>query len=273
MLGTTIASDGHSGITLAPVEEPNLYIVDAFTDQPFRGNPAGVMLLTSEFPPDDWMQSLAAELRHAETAFVAPIADHEWRLRWFTPAIEVDLCGHATLATAHVLGGDNIFHTRSGQLRTSAAGDDWIRMDFPADPPNPIEFQNVLGGMPVADARRGVSDILVRVGSADDVRAVEPDLEALAKLPARGLIVTAPGEGETDIVSRCFYPGAGVPEDPVTGSAHCTLASYWAPILGRDKLVARQLSPRGGTLRLLLDGDRVHLEGQAVTIIEGRVRV
>jgi PhzF family phenazine biosynthesis protein len=149
-------------------------------------------------------------------------------------------------------------------------------MNFPADPPSPIEFQNVLGGMPVAAAMRGVSDILVRVGSADDVRAAEPDMEALAKLPVRGLIVTALADGtdgEADIVSRCFYPGAGVPEDPVTGSAHCTLASYWAPILGRDKLVAQQLSPRGGMLRLLLDGDRVHLEGQAVTIIEGRVRV
>jgi len=222
------------------------------------------------------MLSLAAELGHAETAFVLPMGTGEWRLRWFTPAVEVDLCGHATLATAHVLGGDNVFHTRSGALRTSAAGDGWIRMDFPADPPSPIEFQNVLRGMKVADAVRGVSDILVRVESADDVRAVDPDLEALAKLPARGLIVTARGDGrdgEADIVSRCFYPAAGIPEDPVTGSAHCTLASYWAPILGRDKLVAQQLSPRGGTLRVFLDGDRVHLEGQAVTVVEGRIRV
>lgn len=254
------------------MEDPNLYIVDAFTGEPFRGNPAGVMVLSSGFPSDSWMQALAAELRHSETAFVSPNGD-EWNLRWFTPTVEVDLCGHATLATAHVLGGDNAFHTRSGLLRTSATDDGWIRMDFPADPPTPIEFQNVLGGMRVAAAVRGVSDILVEVASEADVRAVEPDMQALAKLPVRGIIVTARGEGEADIVSRCFYPGAGVPEDPVTGSAHCTLASYWAPVLGRERLVAQQLSPRGGTLRLRLDGDRVHLEGQAVTILEGRVRV
>jgi len=254
------------------VEDSNLYIVDAFTDQPFRGNPAGVMLLTSDFPADEWMQDLAAELRHAETAFVLPFGD-EWKLRWFTPKVEVDLCGHATLATAHVLGGDNAFHTRSGVLRTSATGDGWIRMDFPADPPSPIEYQDVLGGIEVSAAVRGVSDILVQVASEDDVRSVEPDMEALAKLPVRGIIVTAQGRGDVDIVSRCFYPAAGVPEDPVTGSAHCTLASYWCPLLGRDRLVAQQLSPRGGTLRLLLDGDRVHLEGRAVTILEGRIRI
>jgi predicted PhzF superfamily epimerase YddE/YHI9 len=261
------------------VEDSNLYIVDAFTDQPFRGNPAGVLVLSSGFPEDAWMQALAAELRHSETAFVAPQGD-DWRLRWFTPTVEVDLCGHATLATAHVLGGDNVFHTRSGVLRTSATDDGWIRMDFPADPPSPTEFPNVLGGMPVTAAVRGVSDILVQVGSADDVRSVSPDLEALAKLPARGLIVTALGDGsadseadsEADIVSRCFYPGAGISEDPVTGSAHCTLASYWCPLLGRDRLVAQQLSPRGGMLRVMLDGDRVHLEGRAVTVLEGRVR-
>jgi predicted PhzF superfamily epimerase YddE/YHI9 len=254
------------------VADPNLYIVDAFTDEPFRGNPAGVMVLTSEFPADSWMQALAAELRHSETAFVSPAASG-WNLRWFTPTVEVDLCGHATLATAHVLGGDNTFHTRSGVLRTTAAGDGWIRMDFPADPPTPIDFQNVLGDMEVAEAVQGVSDILVRVASPGHVRSVEPDLEALAKLPVRGIIVTAPGDGEADIVSRCFYPAAGVPEDPVTGSAHCTLASYWAPRLGRERLVAQQLSPRGGTLRLELAGDRVFLEGRAVTIVEGRVRV
>ncbi|HZM83099.1 MAG TPA: PhzF family phenazine biosynthesis protein [Candidatus Limnocylindrales bacterium] len=257
------------------MEDSNLYIVDAFTDQPFRGNPAGVMLLSSDFPADSWMQTLAAELRHSETAFVRP-RGQEWELRWFTPTAEVDLCGHATLATAHVLGGDNVFHTRSGVLRTTATGEGWIRMDFPADPPSPIEYQDVLDGMEVSAAVRGVSDILVRVASADHVRSVQPDMEALAKLPARGIIVTALGDGtdgEADIVSRCFYPAFGVPEDPVTGSAHCTLAGYWCPLLGRDKLVAQQLSPRGGTLRLFLDGDRVHLEGRAVTILAGRIQV
>lgn len=258
----------------------NLYIVDAFTDQPFRGNPAGVMVLPAQFPEDSWMQALAAELRHSETAFVCPRdgGRSEWNLRWFTPAVEVDLCGHATLATAHVLGGDHVFHTRSGVLRTSATGGGWIRMDFPADPPValpfPIEFHNVLPGTKVAAAVRGVADILVQVGSEEEVRAVSPDMEALAELPARGIIVTAMAGGQdADIVSRCFYPAAGVPEDPVTGSAHCALMSYWAPLLGRDKLVAQQLSPRGGTLRLELAGDRVHMEGQAVTILEGRIRV
>jgi predicted PhzF superfamily epimerase YddE/YHI9 len=232
------------------------------------------MVLSSDFPADSWMQGLAAELKHAETAFVRPRGD-DWDLRWFTPAVEVNLCGHATLATAHVLGGDNVFHTRSGALRTSASGDGWIRMDFPADPPSPIEFQDVLRGMKVVSAMRGVSDILVQVESEAEVRAVSPDLEALAKIPVRGLIVTAAGDGAdgADIVSRCFYPAAGIDEDPVTGSAHCTLASYWCPILGRDRLVAQQLSARGGVVRLFLDGDRVHLEGRAVTILEGRILV
>jgi predicted PhzF superfamily epimerase YddE/YHI9 len=270
------------------VSDSNLYIVDAFTDQPFRGNPAGVVILP-RWPDDAWMQSVAAELRHSETAFVTPTGEgageNRWHLRWFTPALEVDLCGHATLATAHVLGGDNIFHTRSGDLRTSTSGDGWIRMDFPADPPSPIEpgddLRRALGATEIVAAARGVSDILVQVASAEAVRAARPDMAALARIPVRGVIVTARADVESldvdsidvDIVSRCFYPAAGVPEDPVTGSAHCTIAAWWGPLLGRDKLAARQLSPRGGTLKLSLEGDRVRLEGQAVTILEGRIRV
>jgi predicted PhzF superfamily epimerase YddE/YHI9 len=300
------------------VSDSNLYIVDAFTDQPFRGNPAGVVILP-RWPDDAWMQSVAAELRHSETAFVTPTGEgageNRWHLRWFTPALEVDLCGHATLATAHVLGGDNIFHTRSGDLRTSTSGDGWIRMDFPADPPSPIEpgddLRRALGATEIVAAARGVSDILVQVASAEAVRAARPDMAALARIPVRGVIVTARADAgsidadsldvesidadsldadslnadsldadsldvdslDVDIVSRCFYPAAGVPEDPVTGSAHCTIAAWWGPLLGRDKLAAQQLSPRGGTLKLSLEGDRVRLEGQAVTILEGRIRV
>lgn len=253
----------------------NLYIVDSFTDQPFHGNPAGVVILASGWPGDAWMQSVAAELRHSETAFAAPVAGG-WGLRWFTPTVEVDLCGHATLATGHVLGGDNVFHTRSGELRTSAAGDGWVSMDFPADVPAPIEpdgqLREAMGGTGIVAVARGVSDILVQVASEEEVRAIEPDLEALARIPVRGLIVTAAGT-EADVVSRCFYPAAGIAEDPVTGSAHCTLAAWWGPLLGRDRLVARQLSPRGGTLRLALKGDRVRLDGRAVTILEGRILV
>lgn len=256
---------------------PKLYIVDSFTDLPFRGNPAGVVLL--EEPRDaQWMQALAAELRHAETAFVTARGEREWDLRWFTPAIEVDLCGHATLATAHVLGGDNVFHTRSGELRTTSTADGWIHMDFPADPPAPRQagedVAKALPGVEIVAVAQGVSDLMVQVGSAADVHSVCPDMDAVERLGGRGLIVTAHDDaGPADIVSRCFYPAAGVPEDPVTGSAHCTLASWWAPILGRDELLAYQASPRGGTLRVTLKGDRVGLAGRAITMIEGHVSI
>lgn len=250
--------------------------MDAFTGVPFRGNPAGVVILP-EPRGEEWMQSVAAELRHSETAFVTSRGHREWDLRWFTPAVEVDLCGHATLATAHVLGGDNVFHTRSGELRTTTAAGGWIHMDFPADPPTiaeiGAELAKALPGVEIVRAARGVSDLLVQVSSAADVRAVVPDMEMVAGLGGRGVIVTARDTGPADIVSRCFYPAAGVPEDPVTGSAHCTLASWWAPILGRDEFLAYQASPRGGSVRVTLKGDRVGLAGQAVTLIEGHVSI
>lgn len=254
-----------------------LFIVDAFAAAPFQGNPAGVVLLDA--PRDDaWMQSVAAELRHSETAFVGPADEHGVRpLRWFTPVTEVDLCGHATLATAHALGTDCRFATRSGLLTCTRRDDGWIEMDFPADPPVPIaptpELLDALGPVPVTAVARGVSDVLVELASAQQVRDLSPDLAALARVPARGVIVTAAAGGSPDIVSRCFYPGAGVPEDPVTGSAHCTLASWWSPRLGRAELTAEQASPRGGSLRTILRQDRVTLAGRAVTVVHGSLTV
>ncbi|MFD1325377.1 PhzF family phenazine biosynthesis protein [Micromonospora sonneratiae] len=250
----------------------DLFIVDAFTDTPFGGNPAGVVLLDS--PRDDaWMQSVAAELRHSETAFVGPLVDGVRQLRWFTPVAEVDLCGHATLATTHALGVDSVFRTRSGELTCSIRDGGWIEMDFPADPAELVEpSQDIIdgvGGASVVAVGRGVSDTLVQVASAAEVRALRPDLAALARVPGRGVIVTASADGSPDVVSRCFYPNVGVPEDPVTGSAHCTLASWWAPRLGRDELWAEQASPRGGSLRITLRNNRVTLAGQAVTVVRG----
>jgi predicted PhzF superfamily epimerase YddE/YHI9 len=259
---------------------PELHIVDAFTDTAFAGNAAGVVLLDG--PRDDaWMQAVAAELRHSETAFVGPARgggvrrDGVWQLRWFTPVVEVALCGHATLAAAHVLGRDCVFDTRSGELTCSIRAGGWIEMDFPADPATPVEpgpdLVAGLAGATMVAAGRGVSDVLVQLGSAAQVRALRPDLAALARVPARGVIVTARGEGATDIVSRCFYPAVGVPEDPVTGSAHCTLASWWSPRLDRATLRAEQASARGGSLRTTLRGDRVTLAGQAVTVARGQL--
>ncbi|WP_229403114.1 PhzF family phenazine biosynthesis protein [Micromonospora okii] len=252
------------------------FVVDAFTDAPFRGNPAGVVLLDEERDAE-WMQAVATEMRHSETAFVRPAGDGGWHLRWFTPAVEVDLCGHATLATAHVLGGTSSFETRSGRLTCTVTDDGWIEMDFPADPPTPVDAPDglaaALGGTPVVAVARGVSDLLVEVPGPDDVRGVRPDLAALARIPVRGVIVTAYDDAGDRVVSRCFYPAVGVPEDPVTGSAHCTLASWWSARRQADDLLAAQLSPRGGTLRLSRRGDRVRLAGQAVTVWEGRLAV
>ncbi|MGW0431612.1 PhzF family phenazine biosynthesis protein [Micromonospora sp. NPDC003197] len=264
--------------TMANLE---LFIVDAFTDRAFGGNPAGVVLLEEVSDDTAWMQAVAAELRHSETAFVGPLVDGVRQLRWFTPVAEVDLCGHATLATTHALGVDSVFQTRSGELICSIRDGGWIEMDFPADPAELIEpspdILDGVGGASVVTVGRGISDTLVQLGSTAEVRQLQPDLAALARVPGRGVIVTASTEGSPDgsldgspdVVSRCFYPNVGVPEDPVTGSAHCTLASWWAPRLGRDELRAEQASPRGGSLRITLRNDRVTLAGQAVTVVHG----
>jgi predicted PhzF superfamily epimerase YddE/YHI9 len=248
-------------------------VVDAFTDRAFAGNPAAVCRLDS-WPDDDRLRAIAAELNLAETAFVVPRAgDGEYDLRWFTPSgHEVELCGHATLATTHVLGHAAVFHTRSGALRCAPGADGWITLDLPATPSAAVSAKPAIIeaiGSQVRAAWSGSFD-LVELDAASAVRELRPDLSQLAMVCPHGLIVTAAGDRDgIDIVSRVFAPAIGIPEDPVTGSAHCQLAPLWAKRLGRDDLVAEQASARGGVLRLHLGGDRVQVSGQAVTVWEG----
>lgn len=255
--------------------------VDAFTDRAFAGNPAAVCVL-DEAMDDGMMQAIAGEMNLAETAFLREREDRaSWDLRWFTPTVEVDLCGHATLASAHALwesgaadaGATLRFHTRSGVL-SAARRDGWIELDFPALPgaeePFPSWLSEALGAEPVRVVR-GPFDYLVEVASEDTVRCLEPDLGLLGKVPVRGFIVTATGSGDFDFVSRFFGPAAGVPEDPVTGSAHCALAPYWAPRTGKNEMLAYQASARGGVVRVKLAGDRVLLGGQAITTLRGEL--
>lgn len=260
-----------------------VFVVDAFTDSAFAGNPAGVVLLES--PADEaWMQSVAAELQHSETAFVVVggPADEPKPLRWFTPTTEVPLCGHATLAAAHVLGGDQRFDTSSGVLTCTALADGWIELDFPADRAEPVEPPEALAaglpGITVEATAQAATKVLVLAASAAEVRAVQPDLAALVTVPSRGVIVTAPGDRPgIDFVSRVFAPHVGIAEDPVTGSAHCTLATWWAARLHRDPreadFVGEQASARGGVVRMALRGDRVGLRGRAVTTLRGELLV
>lgn len=258
-----------------------LTTVDAFTATPFAGNPAAVCLLPA--PRDDaWMQAVAREMNLAETAFLLRQGD-EFGLRWFTPAVEIDLCGHATLASAHVLwedghlarGAEARFHTRSGLLR-AARQDDWITLDFPATPPvrcDPVPEVVQAIGAPIRLHARSKFDYLVELESEAAVRALTPDLALLARLGGtRGVIATSrstsPG---IDFVSRFFAPAAGIPEDPVTGSAHCALGPLWAERLGKTSLVGYQASARGGIVRVTLKGDRVLLGGQAVTVLRAEL--
>jgi predicted PhzF superfamily epimerase YddE/YHI9 len=262
----------------------DLTVVDSFTDRPFAGNPAAVAVLDG-FPDDGRMQAIAREMNLSETAFVVARADGGHDLRWFTPTVEVDLCGHATLAAAHVLGGHGRFHTRSGELVCAPADDGWIEMDFPADPTTPEAAPPSLaaalglddgadGATPVRAFARARSDLLAEVADADTVRALRPDLAAVAGLGSRCVIVTAAGDRPgVDCVSRVFAPNAGIPEDPVTGSAHCALAGYWGERLGRLELVGEQASARGGTVRMRRTGERVVLGGQAVTVSQVRLVV
>jgi len=257
-----------------------LYQVDAFTDALFGGNPAAVCPLDA-WLPDATMQAIAAENNLAETAFFVPEADG-YALRWFTPTVEVDLCGHATLASGHVVF-TRIDSTREGvRFRTRKAGmltvrkrGDLLEMDFPAWPASPADpppgLLPALGGSPREILR--ARDHLAVYGSAAEVLALKPDLAALADVDCWAAIVTAPGEDGIDFVSRFFAPKQGVPEDPVTGSAHCTLTPYWAARLGKTELEARQVSKRGGALRCTLDGDRVRIAGRAVLYLEGRISV
>ncbi|PYP39331.1 MAG: oxidoreductase [Gemmatimonadetes bacterium] len=255
--------------------------VDAFTNRPFAGNPAAVCILprAAEAP---WMLNVAREMNLAETAFLVRQTDG-YDLRWFTPAVEVDLCGHATLASAHVLWEEGHlkpdsqarFHTKSGLL-TADRRDSWIELDFPATPataaPPPAGLVEALG-VTTKFVGRSRFDFLVEVENESTVRALAPDLGALGRVEARGVIVTsrANGKSEYDFVSRFFAPQSGVPEDSVTGSAHCALMPYWSAKLGKSYLVAYQASARGGVLRLRLDGDRVRLGGQAVTVLRGEL--
>lgn len=253
-----------------------LFQVDAFASRPFEGNPAAVCPLEA-WPEDAVMQAIAAENNLSETAFFAPGADG-FDLRWFTPVAEVDLCGHATLAAAHVLfehlghRQDSIrFQTRSGTLEVTREGEVLV-MDFPARPPAscrvPPLLVEALGEPPVEVL--AADDFVVVFGREAQIRALEPDLAKLARLPRRGVCVTAPGD-EHDFISRFFAPALGVPEDPVTGSAHCELAPYWAARLGRQRLRARQLSRRGGEVDCEVRGERVVLRGTAVTFLEGHI--
>ncbi len=257
--------------------------VDAFTDCPFTGNPAAVCIL--EHPADDrWMQHVAREMNLSETAFLHREVEDGFRLRWFTPKVEVDLCGHATLAAAHVLWEEGFldpsqparFLTRSGPLSAMRQGDR-IAMDFPAKPPTPGDDIPGLAetlAVPVAWMGFNGMDALVLLESEEAVRTLQPDLTRLAAVPVRGLIVTARAAGaDFDFVSRFFAPAAGVPEDPVTGSAHCCLGPYWGERLGRVELIGFQASERGGVVRVRLQGDRVTLIGQAVTVLRGELLV
>lgn len=256
-----------------------LYQVDAFTDTAFRGNPAAVCLL-ERAAPADWMQLVAAEMNLSETAFLVPREDEEYDLRWFTPAVEVDLCGHATLASAHVLweterltpGADARFHTRSGLLTATRDGDR-ITLDFPATVSTSTDAPDGLAdalGVQLVHVAKSRYDYLVEVEDEATVRALEPDFRALGEIDVvRGIMVTARGTDGTDFVSRFFAPAAGVDEDPATGSAHCCLAPYWAARLGRNPLSAFQASARGGTIRVEVRGDRVLLGGHAVTVVRG----
>ncbi|MCA0753677.1 PhzF family phenazine biosynthesis protein [Paenibacillus sp. N4] len=257
-----------------------LFIVDAFTKESFKGNPAAVCLLDAP-RAEGWMQQVAAEMNLSETAFVVPAVEG-YDLRWFTPEAEVELCGHATLAAAHVLWECGVldeseaarFHTKSGLL-TAKFTDGGIVMDFPAEPPQadvaPEELLQGLGLIP-RFAGRNRMDYFVEVDSEETVRTLRPDFGLLARLPARGVIVTSRSSSPAyDFVSRAFYPGVGVGEDPVTGSAHCALAPYWAKRLRKSELTGYQASKRGGFVGVRPEGSRVHLTGQAVTVLRGEL--
>lgn len=259
-----------------------IFQVDAFTDTPFKGNPAAVCVLPQ--PADEnWMQALAMEMNLSETAFVV-CKEKGFGLRWFTPACEVALCGHATLATSHILWSEGylgedqpaVFETLSGRLKALRLPDGWIQLDFPATAPEPIDPDDgLLAALGLVDAEyvgRSRHDKVVVVNDASTVRALKPDITALARVPARGVIVTAPGdEPDLDFVSRFFGPNVGVNEDPVTGSAHCCLTPYWAQRLGKRRMRAYQASTRGGYLKVEIARDRVRLEGQAVTVFRGEL--
>jgi predicted PhzF superfamily epimerase YddE/YHI9 len=257
-----------------------LYQVDAFTREPFKGNPAAVCLLEKAMP-DAWMQNLAKEMNLSETAFLLQ-QENGWSLRWFTPTVEVDLCGHATLATAHMMYESGLlvqnqtaaFFTRSGWLQ-AAWRPDGIELNFPATPPQPSQPPpGLLDALQVNPLYVGRSqfDYLVQVASEEEVRNLLPDFSRLRWVTSRGIMVTSQGR-EYDFVSRFFAPALGIDEDPVTGSAHCCLGPFWSRILAKNSLTALQASPRSGTLTVIVDEDRVRLIGQAVTVFKAELLI
>ncbi|ONI79862.1 oxidoreductase [Actinosynnema sp. ALI-1.44] len=269
-------------------------IIDAFTDRPFSGNPAAVCLLEREWPDETWMRQVAFEMNLSETAFAHPLDDGtaDYALRWFTPEVEVPLCGHATLATAHALRSDGNapatvrFATRSGVLVAHSRDDGAITLDLPRseitdDPEPPAGLAEALGAPIVAAFRTGaLGDRLMLLSDEDTVRALRPDMSALGRVEAEhglsGVVVTARAARADcgyDFVSRLFAPGHGIPEDPVTGSTHTALAPFWARRLGRTSLVGLQASRRSGLVRTELVGDRVLLTGHAVTVMDGQLRI
>lgn len=260
--------------------ELKIFQVDAFTDRPFTGNPAAVCILPEQ-GDERWMQDVAQEMNLSETAFLYRQGG-VFNLRWFTPLVEVDLCGHATLASAHILWEDGYlqpeqqaqFYTRSGLLTAERKGD-WIELDFPSEPEEetipPINLGTALGVTPKY-AGKNRFDYLVEVDSEDIVRNLKPDLALLAEIPVRGVIVTSRAAShEYDFVSRFFAPRFGINEDPVTGSAHCCLGPFWKKRLNKSEFVAYQASTRGGVVRVCVDKNRIYLGGQAVTVLRGEL--
>ena len=265
-------------------------IVDAFTDRPFAGNPAGVLLFDSEgFPDDSWLQNVASEVNLSETAFAHPLpvgGAADWALRWFTPAAEVDMCGHATLATAHVLhttgtaSGTVRFRAHCGILTATAHKDGTLTLDFPTSPLTPVAVPHGVGEalgadvVSVHDTAEHIGDLLVELADETTVLGLTPDLAALVAHSERGIIATAEAEDPStgyDYVSRCFFPRLGIDEDPVTGSAHTALAPFWSARLGRDELTGLQASARSGRVRTTVRGERTLLTGRAVTVIDGEL--
>jgi PhzF family phenazine biosynthesis protein len=258
-----------------------IFTVDCFTDQPFRGGPAAVCVLDSGWPEYEWLQQLAAELNLPATAFVRRV-QRQSELRWFSPQTELALCGSGTLAAAHIVWetGERAetlaFASRGGTLGARLERDRRITLNFPADNPYSVPVSSKLVaalGITPCETARGRLDLLAELDSPQTVRGLAPDLAAVAALDVRGVIVTARGEGGSDFVSRFFAPAAGIDEDPVTASAHCTLGVYWSKKIGKTALTGLQVSPRGGRIDLQVREDRVDLTGRAVTISRGELAI
>lgn len=256
------------------------FIVDAFASRPFAGNPAAVCMLHKPMP-ESWMQSVASEFNLSETAFLLPQEPGLWSLRWFTPTCEVNLCGHATLASVHVLANELMmpqtvyrFATKSDELRATAL-EHKFQLDFPAIATSALDKEDNRNNLLASSSGlyQAGEDLLVELESAAAVQHYHPNFDAIRQLECRGLIVTAPGDKGTDFVSRFFAPAYGIDEDPVTGSAHCSLATYWHKRLGKNHFIAKQLSARGGDIEVMLEGNRVFLIGQAITTLRASLAI